>query len=321
MKKRCAECGASGTPQWRQGPSGPQTLCNACGVRYSRLMRRQRCSRKRPQADFNAEVDHQDASDTATDSNSKDGVTIALHPLRGSSEEPLQSNEVAVVPWDFPSEPELQKLLQHTLVAAPLFVPHAMEPCFGMPSLFAGAGTQAEAALAACGADLEDNLVCEAALNLLSMASGEQQQQKKQKQHLVAGSFEAGLAQLKQQVQDVGLDIGRDVLQQVLPLMSPTQLQHLQDLCQQFDSMHTKLMAAQAARDAVAKILSIKKAEARHAGSAARLAARILHQEARKISQTSGDATTGSPRQAMDPHSTSGCSPRKCHSPKRARFQ
>lgn len=38
--RRCTECGTDSTPQWRQGPCGPQTLCNACGVRYGRLVRK-----------------------------------------------------------------------------------------------------------------------------------------------------------------------------------------------------------------------------------------------------------------------------------------
>ncbi|KAJ8530703.1 hypothetical protein K7X08_023584 [Anisodus acutangulus] len=32
--RRCQHCGADKTPQWRAGPLGPKTLCNACGVRY-----------------------------------------------------------------------------------------------------------------------------------------------------------------------------------------------------------------------------------------------------------------------------------------------
>ncbi|XP_071690999.1 GATA transcription factor 9-like [Rutidosis leptorrhynchoides] len=31
---RCLHCGSEKTPQWRTGPLGPKTLCNACGVRY-----------------------------------------------------------------------------------------------------------------------------------------------------------------------------------------------------------------------------------------------------------------------------------------------
>ncbi|KAG2486915.1 hypothetical protein HYH03_014414 [Edaphochlamys debaryana] len=37
----CVECGATSTPQWREGPAGPKTLCNACGVRRQRLLRKQ----------------------------------------------------------------------------------------------------------------------------------------------------------------------------------------------------------------------------------------------------------------------------------------
>ncbi|XP_027363961.1 GATA transcription factor 1 [Abrus precatorius] len=32
--RKCQHCGAENTPQWRAGPLGPKTLCNACGVRY-----------------------------------------------------------------------------------------------------------------------------------------------------------------------------------------------------------------------------------------------------------------------------------------------
>ncbi|KAL1817098.1 GATA transcription factor 11-like [Daucus carota subsp. sativus] len=32
--RRCTHCQVSKTPQWREGPNGPRTLCNACGVRY-----------------------------------------------------------------------------------------------------------------------------------------------------------------------------------------------------------------------------------------------------------------------------------------------
>ncbi|PON67830.1 GATA transcription factor [Parasponia andersonii] len=32
--RRCQHCATDKTPQWRTGPMGPKTLCNACGVRY-----------------------------------------------------------------------------------------------------------------------------------------------------------------------------------------------------------------------------------------------------------------------------------------------
>ncbi|KVH90339.1 GATA transcription factor 12-like [Cynara cardunculus var. scolymus] len=32
--RKCVHCATDKTPQWRSGPMGPKTLCNACGVRY-----------------------------------------------------------------------------------------------------------------------------------------------------------------------------------------------------------------------------------------------------------------------------------------------
>lgn len=34
VQRRCSHCGVQKTPQWRAGPNGAKTLCNACGVRY-----------------------------------------------------------------------------------------------------------------------------------------------------------------------------------------------------------------------------------------------------------------------------------------------
>lgn len=34
FQRRCSHCQVQKTPQWRTGPLGPKTLCNACGVRF-----------------------------------------------------------------------------------------------------------------------------------------------------------------------------------------------------------------------------------------------------------------------------------------------
>ncbi|CAN8318616.1 unnamed protein product [Cochlearia groenlandica] len=34
IMRRCTHCASEKTPQWRTGPLGPKTLCNACGVRF-----------------------------------------------------------------------------------------------------------------------------------------------------------------------------------------------------------------------------------------------------------------------------------------------
>ncbi|KAG9062448.1 hypothetical protein KI688_005363 [Linnemannia hyalina] len=38
---RCLSCHASDTPEWRRGPDGARTLCNACGLHYAKLLKRQ----------------------------------------------------------------------------------------------------------------------------------------------------------------------------------------------------------------------------------------------------------------------------------------
>jgi hypothetical protein len=37
--KACLQCGTTRTPQWREGPLGPKTLCNACGVKRVRQLK------------------------------------------------------------------------------------------------------------------------------------------------------------------------------------------------------------------------------------------------------------------------------------------
>ena len=38
IRRGCLNCGCQKTPQWRMGPTGPKTLCNACGVRFRKGM-------------------------------------------------------------------------------------------------------------------------------------------------------------------------------------------------------------------------------------------------------------------------------------------
>jgi hypothetical protein len=38
VRRGCLNCGCQKTPQWRMGPEGPKTLCNACGVRFRKGM-------------------------------------------------------------------------------------------------------------------------------------------------------------------------------------------------------------------------------------------------------------------------------------------
>ncbi|OBZ65666.1 Cutinase gene palindrome-binding protein [Grifola frondosa] len=36
----CVTCGRTDSPEWRKGPTGPKTLCNACGLRWAKKVRK-----------------------------------------------------------------------------------------------------------------------------------------------------------------------------------------------------------------------------------------------------------------------------------------
>lgn len=43
---RCHSCNRAETPEWRRGPDGARTLCNACGLHYAKLTRKQQGAAK-----------------------------------------------------------------------------------------------------------------------------------------------------------------------------------------------------------------------------------------------------------------------------------
>jgi hypothetical protein len=48
-RRGCRDCGALKTPQWRSGPAGAKTLCNACGVRHLKHSRMALAAQQTPQ--------------------------------------------------------------------------------------------------------------------------------------------------------------------------------------------------------------------------------------------------------------------------------
>lgn len=49
---RCHSCNRIDTPEWRRGPDGARTLCNACGLHYAKLERKRQMEQRsiRPKA-------------------------------------------------------------------------------------------------------------------------------------------------------------------------------------------------------------------------------------------------------------------------------
>ncbi len=42
----CSFCGTQTSPEWRKGPNGPKTLCNACGLVYSKMVKTRKVAKK-----------------------------------------------------------------------------------------------------------------------------------------------------------------------------------------------------------------------------------------------------------------------------------
>jgi len=39
LPRSCSNCGTTSTPEWRKGPEGPRTLCNACGLKLNKRVK------------------------------------------------------------------------------------------------------------------------------------------------------------------------------------------------------------------------------------------------------------------------------------------
>ncbi|KAF7549813.1 hypothetical protein G7Z17_g6137 [Cylindrodendrum hubeiense] len=53
----CTDCGTLDSPEWRKGPSGPKTLCNACGLRWAKKEKK-RNNLNNPASQPTPAVDH-----------------------------------------------------------------------------------------------------------------------------------------------------------------------------------------------------------------------------------------------------------------------
>ncbi|KAH7052967.1 hypothetical protein BKA57DRAFT_456835 [Linnemannia elongata] len=76
---RCQSCHSSDTPEWRRGPDGARTLCNACGLHYAKLLRRQneQAQRQSPSR-ISSALSSSTASTTTPNSSSNINSTSAV---------------------------------------------------------------------------------------------------------------------------------------------------------------------------------------------------------------------------------------------------
>ncbi|TVU20980.1 hypothetical protein EJB05_30588 [Eragrostis curvula] len=80
-RRSCVECRATTTPMWRSGPTGPRSLCNACGIRYRKKRRQelgldQKQQQQQPphHGESKTEVKESNSNSSSSSSNNLEGV-------------------------------------------------------------------------------------------------------------------------------------------------------------------------------------------------------------------------------------------------------
>lgn len=102
--KACAQCGATKTPQWREGPEGPKTLCNACGVKRCRQVR-SATDGKKAETRPAAKQSHHKASKKVKSTHAK--TDIEYHQKRARSHADADEAYYPAAKISRPSTPDL----------------------------------------------------------------------------------------------------------------------------------------------------------------------------------------------------------------------
>jgi len=94
----CENCGVKNTPEWRMGPTGPHTLCNACGIHYLKDSKRQ----KKDTNINNASVAHSFTSNDGVNSGNTSDSTQFMIDL------PLPNQDIDQIPPPCLMTPNIQ---------------------------------------------------------------------------------------------------------------------------------------------------------------------------------------------------------------------
>ncbi|WVZ71231.1 hypothetical protein U9M48_019843 [Paspalum notatum var. saurae] len=86
--RSCVECRATTTPMWRSGPTGPRSLCNACGIRYRKKRRQELGLDHKQQQQHNGEATTE-IKDSSSSGNSNLQVVQKRRLLMGVEEAAL----------------------------------------------------------------------------------------------------------------------------------------------------------------------------------------------------------------------------------------
>ncbi len=299
--KCCSKCGATKTPQWREGPFGPKTLCNACGVKRTRKLRAEADGTKRRKVTASPAgktyvkarpvpaISQQDQYDSYGDYIDEPLPHVYYHPTPSALRRPTRraAEEAAVKTARYARTGEWAG-------AAPLFAPVASPassedslPSSDCPEEVSWTPLAAEAA-ARSGLP-EMPLDCYAAVNLMTMSlprseedtaspsianrAGASPAAPAPPAPLSRADLEATLAKMDG---PNGGKLTADDLSQLYKSVPPAKVVELIRLNQELDNIINEAQAANAAVAAVAAVLAAKQAAALRAREVAVAATKRL---------------------------------------------
>ncbi|KAI9439837.1 hypothetical protein H4582DRAFT_1812257 [Lactarius indigo] len=107
---KCHSCNIRETPEWRRGPDGARTLCNACGLHYAKLMRKRDKAAgpdgKPPNIDLETlRASTRMAENSNRDANNRNGNAVSNNNSNGNQNGPAN----AAVETKPPPSPPSQK--------------------------------------------------------------------------------------------------------------------------------------------------------------------------------------------------------------------
>ncbi|RHZ47259.1 hypothetical protein Glove_586g18 [Diversispora epigaea] len=120
--KKCESCHTSSSPEWRRGPTGHKTLCNACGLRYSRTLARE--NRKREQQQLEQEQRYREQREREERAREKAEALMMQRIIEPYNQYNNLSGAQAPPP---PPSPQSQPQLSHhqpSVAAAATALPH-----------------------------------------------------------------------------------------------------------------------------------------------------------------------------------------------------
>ncbi|KAG0219319.1 hypothetical protein BGX33_003594 [Mortierella sp. NVP41] len=93
---RCLSCDSSDTPEWRRGPDGARTLCNACGLHYAKLLKRQQQQRLQGRDPDQIQLQIPMFSQRTLSASSSSSKTTALASTTSAERETAKDTEMEV---------------------------------------------------------------------------------------------------------------------------------------------------------------------------------------------------------------------------------